>query len=346
MLFSQTPFYQRFGALFTFSKSRTFEIQGYLSWDEFSTVQIEKVGNRNIRLGIGNYFNMSASAFDVDLLIQLLQGIQRQLFLSDMGVNFMNPPWTMQTGGTQTHTSSQTQTFQMQTFQTAFEMPPIVTRIEFPRIEIPMFEFPTFEMPTNGWMVAVAGQQFGPYDIQILESLVNSGQISPETAYVWRPGMTSWVPFMQQPELAALVNRNNRNTVPPQTPPPPPPPPTAPPEPPRSEVDREETVSKDTVSKETASKETVSKETKTESEDIRYVDVNTASYEELVEILGVGAVDAKRIIQEREAIGGFQTAEQIGELLGLKPHQVEKIRKLARFTPIPKKQNNSRVVDY
>jgi competence ComEA-like helix-hairpin-helix protein len=111
-------------------------------------------------------------------------------------------------------------------------------------------------------------------------------------------------------------------------------------------------VSKDTVSKETASKEetvskeTASKETKTESEDIRYVDVNTASYEELVEILGVGAVDAKRIIQEREAIGGFQTAEQIGELLGLKPHQVEKIRKLARFTPIPKKQNNSRVVDY
>jgi hypothetical protein len=27
MSFSQTPFYQRFGALFTFSKSRTFEIQ-------------------------------------------------------------------------------------------------------------------------------------------------------------------------------------------------------------------------------------------------------------------------------------------------------------------------------
>jgi hypothetical protein len=29
MLSSQAPFYQRFGALFTFSKSRTFEIQGY-----------------------------------------------------------------------------------------------------------------------------------------------------------------------------------------------------------------------------------------------------------------------------------------------------------------------------
>jgi hypothetical protein len=31
MLFGQTPFYQRFGVLFTFSESRAFEIQGYFS---------------------------------------------------------------------------------------------------------------------------------------------------------------------------------------------------------------------------------------------------------------------------------------------------------------------------
>ena len=147
--------------------------------------------------------------------------------------------------------------------------------------------------------------------------------------------MTSWVPFMQQPELAALARLN---TARPQAPPPPSsspssPPPSPPPEPQAaSAADSAETA---------ASREdnAAAKETET-------VDVNTATYEELVEILGVGVVGAKRIIQEREKIGGFRSADEIGELLGLKPHQVEKIRKTARFSPISKKQNHSRVIDY
>src|SRR5690606_38742624 len=84
------------------------------------------------------------------------------------------------------------------------------------------------------------------------------------------------------------------------------------------------------------------------------VDVNTASMEELIEVLGVGIVGAERIVQQREAVGGFRSLEEVGKLLGLKPHQVERLRKQVIFTPIvasvsptptPLKPN-ARVVDY
>jgi len=263
----------------------------YLSWEEFAGVSIQKLNKTTVQLGRGNFFDMSGSTFNIDTLIRLLQNIQALLYMSTLPQQFavQNPPLFPSMNGTQTVV---TQT--------------ITTH--------------TFEMPADSWLIAVEGQQYGPYDMNQLGELLGSGQISPETTYVWKPGMTSWVPFTQQPELGELLNRN---TVATQAPPP------SPSSEPHSAVDSGETVSQDTNS------------------DIeRYVDINTASYEELVEILGVGAVGAKRIMQEREAIGGFQTPEQVGELLGLKPHQVEKIRKLARFTPLPNKQNTGRIVDY
>ncbi|MNP50961.1 Helix-hairpin-helix motif protein [compost metagenome] len=77
----------------------------------------------------------------------------------------------------------------------------------------------------------------------------------------------------------------------------------------------------------------------------KVVDVNTATLEELVEVLGIETIGAKRIIQQRDVVGGFKSVEQIGELLGLKPHHVEKLRQLATFTPLTSQAKGGRVID-
>lgn len=53
------------------------------------------------------------------------------------------------------------------------------------------------------WMVAINGQQSGPYDIQQLSQLIAAGQMDAGT-YVWCRGMANWQLAGQTPELAAL----------------------------------------------------------------------------------------------------------------------------------------------
>jgi len=170
------------------------------------------------------------------------------------------------------------------------------------------------------WYLAIDGQQFGPYSMNVIRELVQSGQVAPATAFAWKRGMASWVPFTQIPELASLIGA-------PATPPPPPPPPApghraAP----------------------SAGQPPGGAFAGPESEPV--VDINTASGDMLVEVLGLTPDDADRIVREREAIGGFASPEQVGEFLGLKPHQVIRLRKSARFSSIPKRPGRGRMVDY
>ncbi|AZK45381.1 helix-hairpin-helix domain-containing protein [Paenibacillus lentus] len=164
--------------------------------------------------------------------------------------------------------------------------------------------------PTSEWMVAIAGQTYGPYDAYLIKSLVGSGQIRPEQTHVWKPGMPDWIPFMRQPELAELIK---------------PAMPQAPlntqgmPAPPSVEESIE-----------------LALNPRQAGYEVDIVDVNTASRDELIEVLGVGVAGAERIVQQREAIGGFRFPEQIGELLSLKPHQVERLRRRAIFTSLPR----------
>ena len=46
-------------------------------------------------------------------------------------------------------------------------------------------------MPQVQFMVAVNGQQFGPFNMAQLRQLVLSGQLTPHT-YVWKQGMAQW----------------------------------------------------------------------------------------------------------------------------------------------------------
>lgn len=63
------------------------------------------------------------------------------------------------------------------------------------------------------YMVAIKGQQYGPYNIQQMQQMAQSGQINAQVL-VWAQGMPQWVAAGSVPELASLFA---------QTPPPMPP---------------------------------------------------------------------------------------------------------------------------
>ena len=55
------------------------------------------------------------------------------------------------------------------------------------------------------YMIAVNGQQFGPYNMQQLQQLVQNGQLTAQT-YVWKSGMANWEFAANVQELAGLFN--------------------------------------------------------------------------------------------------------------------------------------------
>lgn len=77
--------------------------------------------------------------------------------------------------------------------------------------------------PAN-WMLAINGQQYGPYNTQQLGQLVQNGQLTPST-HVWREGMANWDMAANVPELAPFFAPATPGT------PPPPPAPGVPPMP-------------------------------------------------------------------------------------------------------------------
>ena len=63
------------------------------------------------------------------------------------------------------------------------------------------------------YMVAINGQQYGPYNVQQLQQMAQSGQIN-TSVLVWAQGMPQWVAITAVPELAQLFQ-----TTPPPMPP-------------------------------------------------------------------------------------------------------------------------------
>ncbi len=57
--------------------------------------------------------------------------------------------------------------------------------------------------PQVQFFVAVNGQQSGPFDMAVLQQMLQSGQFSRESL-VWKQGMASWIAAGQVPELNAL----------------------------------------------------------------------------------------------------------------------------------------------
>lgn len=67
------------------------------------------------------------------------------------------------------------------------------------------------------YMVVVGGQQYGPYNMQQLQQLVQNGQMNNQT-YVWKQGMANWEIAANVPELASLFGVGTMTPPPPMPP--------------------------------------------------------------------------------------------------------------------------------
>lgn len=79
------------------------------------------------------------------------------------------------------------------------------------------------------------------------------------------------------------------------------------------------------------------------------VDVNNASEQEIAALPGVGLILAKRIVNLRVECGGFDSVEDLGMTLGLRPHIVERLRERASFGTVEQHREQEppgRTVDF
>ena len=77
---------------------------------------------------------------------------------------------------------------------------------------------PPLTIPAISLFLAVGGQQYGPYNMDMCRQMVAGGQLTPQTM-VWMEGMSAWTPAGSVPALKTLF-------APPATPSMPPLPPT------------------------------------------------------------------------------------------------------------------------
>lgn len=68
-------------------------------------------------------------------------------------------------------------------------------------------------MPSVKYMIAVNGQQTGPYNIQQLQQMVQIGQLTPQT-YVWKQGMAQWELAGNVQELASIFATQTTPPIP------------------------------------------------------------------------------------------------------------------------------------
>jgi DNA uptake protein ComE-like DNA-binding protein len=80
------------------------------------------------------------------------------------------------------------------------------------------------------------------------------------------------------------------------------------------------------------------------------VDINNATPLELLALPGVDKAGAEKIRQQREFRAGFESAEEIGQLLQLQPHQVQRLKERIEILPIagakPVPSTRRRVVEF
>ncbi|MBM4139933.1 MAG: DUF4339 domain-containing protein [Nitrospira sp.] len=178
------------------------------------------------------------------------------------------------------------------------------------------------------WYISISGSQFGPYEINAIKGMLASGQIVPSESFAWRQGMTDWQPFLQTPELEALIP-----TAPPQIKTSPTPPPKATAEP-QSFMSLDDALDAPTIPK------TLQNE--------KDIDLNSATIDELLKLPGINLSGAQKIVEERTKLRGFSTFEEIGHLLNLQPHQVErlKIKALLKTYKGSSTSAGKRVIDF
>ncbi len=71
------------------------------------------------------------------------------------------------------------------------------------------------------------------------------------------------------------------------------------------------------------------------------IDINSADYDLLLELPGIGAAEAKMILGKRAAGDHFSELDELADFLGLKPHKTERLRNRVVFMKKPSRQAQS-----
>lgn len=70
-------------------------------------------------------------------------------------------------------------------------------------------------------------------------------------------------------------------------------------------------------------------------EKITILDINLATKEDLIKVYGIGEGLSERILKQKEIFGGFVSMEQMGDIWGLSPEVVEKLKAQFKIEIIP-----------
>lgn len=165
---------------------------------------------------------------------------------------------------------------------------------------------PSASPQSETWMLHIDGQQFGPYDKTTIKQMLMAGNINPTEAYVWKAGMNEWKPFSEVPSLASLF---------------------APPSPPPIWRQKPNTVPEPTSSNST--------------NQTKLFDINNCTMEELLGLPGINMAEAQTIMRERANRNGFTNVDEMGRLLQLQPHIIEKLREMVAFNTAKLDINNA-----
>ena len=159
----------------------------------------------------------------------------------------------------------------------------------------------------NAWFLAIDQKQYGPMGISEIEKMIIDKFFNPEHTFAWKQGMDNWELFNNVPEFRVIVKGLNKNTIQP---------------PPIPDFSN-------------AKIPLISEK----------IDINNCKIEELLKIDCIDLKRANYFIEIRQKGKKFYTVEDIGNVLDLKPHEVEQLKNKIIFK-LSKTLNGVRRIDF
>lgn len=270
-----------------------------LAWWEVAGRNIALKGQYAIELGGGHVFNMAASSFDRFKTIRLLNELK-------------------------TLAEQKMAAFQAEREGRKNEVPEPDSSLDPTPDLTPVFPGEMPPVPGIMWSIAVDGQTYGPYDKDTLTMMFRSGRVHSGT-YLWRPGMDNWQPLAAIPELAGLPEIQSIAAAP--TPPPVP-----------GSLAHEAAAGNEAPGSGISGRGAIGMAGAGSTSSSSGLDItagwsaeerinpNLANLDELIVLPYMTRSYVERIIRERKNRGGWKSADELGQLFRLKPHEIEKLR--------------------